>query len=415
MKFNQTLTTLIKQSLEVGATPALLGEPGIGKSSFVEDLAYSMGTQAFTLPCNQLADKADLTGARLVQYTKDDGTQSYKQVFYPHQVIQECIDYAEKNPREWPILFLDEINRTTSDVTSGALTLVTLRRMGYVELPKNVRIVVAGNDRGNVTSLDEASLSRFAIFHVEPDASTLMSVLGDNINPWVKTVLTQYPGLIFQKSTPEAIVADGQDDDDNGNGNVTMADLFDGGEEMNQLTTPRTIDNLSKWLNAADPQQLAQYLATPIQTGDRETSLLNEAIEAYVGDTMFTTQLVATIAHDLANSAGGVQHNRVNVPKPNCFPSLKAAGTINDRAALITALTDNEKSGSLLYALKESKDNARLIEQLAHAITQIEPQHTRTLIEMVTGQQIDRQNLEAFMEIDAPIVNQAKPILSAYL
>ena len=29
--------------------------------------------------------------------------------------------------------------------------------MGYVELPENVRIVVAGNDKGNVTSLDEAS------------------------------------------------------------------------------------------------------------------------------------------------------------------------------------------------------------------------------------------------------------------
>ncbi|MFE0137519.1 AAA family ATPase [Streptomyces sp. NPDC059037] len=415
MKFNDTLTTLIKQSLEVGATPALMGEPGIGKSSFVEDLAYSMGTQAFTLPCNQLADKADLTGARLVLYTKDDGTESYKQVFYPHQVIQECIDYAEKNTREWPILFLDEINRTTSDVTSGALTLVTLRRMGYVELPKNVRIVVAGNDRGNVTSLDEASLSRFAIFHVEPDAATLMSVLGDNMNPWVKTVLTQYPALIFQKSTPGAIVVDGQDDDDNGNGNVTMADLFDGGEEMNQLTTPRTIDNLSQWLNAADPQQLAQYLATPIQIGDRETSLLNEAIEAYVGDTMFTTQLVATIAQDLANNAGGVQQNRVNVPKPNCYQSLKTAATMTDMAALVATLTDNEKAGSLLYALKEMEDNARLIEQLAQAITQFEPEHTRTLIEMVTSQQIDRQNLEAFMEIDAPIVNQAKPVLSAFL
>ncbi|MFJ5071258.1 AAA family ATPase [Kitasatospora sp. NPDC088556] len=414
MKFNDTLTTLIKQALEVGATPALMGEPGIGKSSFVEALAYSMGTQAFTLPCNQLADKADLTGARLVPYTKGDGTESYKQVFYPHQVIQECIDYAEKNPREWPILFLDEVNRTTSDVTSGALTLVTLRRMGYVELPKNVRIVVAGNDKGNVTSLDEASLSRFAIFHVEPDAATLMSVLGDNINPWVKTVLTQYPGLIFQKSTPAAIVADGQDDD-NGNGNVTMAELFDGGEEMNQLTTPRTIDNLSKWLNAADPQQLAQYLATPIQIGDRETSLLNEAIEAYVGDTTFTTQLVATIAQDLASNAGGVQQNRVNVPKPNCYQSLKAAATVTAQAAVIATLTDNEKSGSLLYALKESKDNARLIEQLAQAITQIEPEHTRTLIEMVTSQQIDRQNLEAFMETDAPIVNQAKPVLSAFL
>ncbi|MFF3697347.1 AAA family ATPase [Streptomyces sp. NPDC002221] len=413
MRFSDTLTTLIKQALEAGATPALMGEPGIGKSSFVEALAYSMGTKAFTLPCNQLADKADLTGARLVPYAKDDGTQSYKQVFYPHQVIQECIDYAEENPREQPILFLDEINRTTSDVTSGALTLVTLRRMGYVELPENVRILVAGNDRGNVTSLDEASLSRFAIFHVEPDAATLMSVLGDEISPWVKTVLTQYPGLIFQKSTPEAIVADGQDDDNNGN--VTMAELFDGGEEMNQLTTPRTIHNLSKWLNATDPHQLAQYLATPVQIGDRETSLLNEAIEAYVGNTTFTTQLVATIAQDLASNTGGVQQRRVNVPKPNCYQSLKEAGTVTDMAAVIGTLTDNEKSGSLLYALKEGQDNERLVGQLALAMTQIEPEHTRTLIELVTSQQIDRQNLEAFMKTDAPIVNQAKPVLSAFL
>lgn len=413
MKFNDTLTSLIQQSLEVGATPALMGEPGIGKSSFVEDLAYAMGTKAFVLPCNQLADKADLTGARLVPFTKSDGTESYKQVFYPHQVIQEAIDYALENPREWPILFLDEINRTTSDVTSGALTLVTLRRMGHIALPDNVRIVVAGNDKGNVTTLDEASLSRFAIFHVEPDAATLISVLGDALNPWVKKVLTQHPALIFQKSTPNAIVADGSNDDDDGN--VTMAELFDAGEEMNQLTTPRTIDHLSRWLNRADRQELASHLATPVQIGARETTLLNEAIEAFAGDTMFTTQLVATIAEDLAANSGGVAPNRVNVPKPNCYASLKTAGTVTDLASQISGLTQNEISGSLLYAMKENDDNARLIEQLAQAATQIEPEHTRTLFELVTTAQIDRQNLEAFLEVDTPIVAAVKPSLSAFL
>ena len=413
MRFNDTLTDLTRQALEVGATPALMGEPGIGKSSFVEDLAYSMNTKAFVLPCNQLADKADLTGARLVPYTKDDGTESYKQVFYPHQVIQECIDYAEANPRERPLLFLDEINRTTSDVTSGALTLVTLRRMGHVKLPDNVRIIIAGNDKGNVTTLDEASLSRFAIFHVEPDAGTLISILGDGLNTWVKKVLTAHPGLVFQKSTPTTIVADGQSDDDDGN--VTMADLFDGGEEMNQLTTPRTIDTLSRWLNAADRQQLAQYLATPVEISGRETSLLNEAIEAFTGDTMFTTQLIAVIADDLASNSGDTQANRVNVPKPNCYVDLKAAQTVTDLVDVIGNLTDNEKSGSLLYALKEGQDNSRLIEQLAQATTQIEPEHTRTLIELVTSQQIDRQNLEAFLEVDARIVDSVKPTLSAFL
>ncbi|MEU6263708.1 MoxR family ATPase [Saccharopolyspora shandongensis] len=410
MKFNDTLITLIKQSLEVGATPALMGEPGIGKSSFVEALAYSMGTKAFVLPCNQLADKADLTGARLVPTA--DG-KSFHQVFYPHHVIQEAIDYAKINPREWPILFLDEINRTTSDVTSGALTLVTLRKMGDVGLPDNVRIIVAGNDKGNVTTLDEASLSRFAIFHVEPDTATLISILGNDMNPWVKKVLTQYPALVFQKSTPNAIVTDGQDDDDDGN--VTMAELFDGGEEMNQLTTPRTIHNLSKWLNKADRQELASHLATPVQIGGRDTTLLNEAIEAFTGDTMFTTQLVATIAEDLASSSGGPVQNRVNVPKPNCYANLKAAGTVTNLAAQISGLTQNEVSGSLLYAMKENNDNARLIEQLAQAATQIEPEHTRTLFELVTTGQIDRQNLEAFLEVDTPIVAAVKPSLSAFL
>ncbi len=408
MRFNDTLTTLVQQAIEIGATPALMGEPGIGKSSFVEALAYSMGTKAFVLPCNQLADKADLTGARLVP--TENG--SFKQVFYPHHVIQDAVDYALANPREWPILFLDEINRTTSDVTSGALTLVTLRKMGHIELPDNVRIIVAGNDKGNVTTLDEASLSRFAIFHVEPDAATLLSVLGNDLNPWVKKVLTQFPALIFQKSTPNAIVADGSDDDD---GNVTMAELFDGGEEMNQLTTPRTIDNLSKWLNTADRPQLAQYLATPTHIDGRETSVLNEAIEAFTGDTMFTTQLVAAIAEDLASNSAGPAQSRVNVPKPNCYRDLKDAATVNDLSDRIAQLTDNEKSGSLLYALKENDDNSRLIEQLAYGMVQIEPEHTRTLIEMVTGQAIDRPNLEAFLAVNTPIVNAVKPTLSAFL
>ncbi|QXV57407.1 hypothetical protein CVV72_10645 [Amycolatopsis sp. TNS106] len=412
MKFNDTLTTLIKQALEVGATPALMGEPGIGKSSFVDALAYGMGTKAFTLPCNQLADKADLTGARLVPYTTDDGSQSYKQVFYPHQVIQECIDYARSNPREWPVLFLDEINRTTSDVTSGALTLVTLRRMGHVALPDNVRIVVAGNDKGNVTSLDEASLSRFAIFHVEPDTPTLLSILGNGMNPWVKKVLTQFPGMIFQKSIPTAFVADGQSDGDEDK--VTMAELFDGGEEMNQLTTPRTIDNLSKWLNAADPRELAQYIQTQVQIGERDTTLLNEAIEAYTGNTTFTAQLVNVIADDLASNPAG-QQNSVNVPKPNCYAQLKSARTVNDLETEIALLTGNELSGAVLFALQENDDNALLIEHLARAATQFEKEHLRTLMAMVTTQQFDRSNLQAFLASDTPIANKLKPTLEVYL
>ena len=81
MKFSEELTRFVKRDLDSGCVPMLLGEPGIGKSSFVESLAHEMNTQAFVLPCNQLADRADLTGARLIK--TEDG-KSFKQAFFPH-------------------------------------------------------------------------------------------------------------------------------------------------------------------------------------------------------------------------------------------------------------------------------------------------------------------------------------------
>ncbi|MBT8162933.1 MULTISPECIES: AAA family ATPase [Arthrobacter] len=410
MRFNDILSEIVKQDLEMNIVPALMGEPGIGKSSFVEALAYSMNTKAFVLPCNQLADKADLTGARLVP--TENG--SFKQVFYPHHVIQDAIDYAEANPREWPILFLDEVNRTTSDVTSGALTLVTLRKMGHVELPKNVRIIVAGNDKGNVTTLDEASLSRFSIYRVEPEAATLLQILGDELNPWVRKVLTQFPAMIFQKPMSGIVAADGADDEDE-NTTSSFAELFDSGEEMNQLTTPRTIDNLSRWLNKADRAQLGRYLAMPTVVGDRETTVLNEVVESHVGNTAFAVQVVAAIAEDLASGAGQQASHQIVVPKPNCYADLKAAQSITDLETIIAVLTDSDKSGSLLYALKEHEDNERLIHQLAQATHQIEAAHTRTLFELVSAQQADTQNVEAFLGSGAPVAEAVKPMLSAFL
>ena len=148
MKFNSILTNFVSKDLSVGKVPMLLGEPGIGKSSWTEALAASMQTKCFTLAVNQLADKADLTGARLVP-TGTDG--NYKQVFYPHEVIMDAVEYANDHPRETPILFLDEINRTTADVTSAALSIPTMRRIGSIKLPANLRVMIAGNDKGNIT------------------------------------------------------------------------------------------------------------------------------------------------------------------------------------------------------------------------------------------------------------------------
>lgn len=411
MKFTDTLINVISVDLDCSTVPALMGEPGIGKSSFVEELARSMNTKAFVLPCNQLADKADLTGARLVPTV--DG-KSFSQVFYPHHVVQEAIEYALDNPRENPILFLDEINRTTPDVTSAALTLVTLRRLGSVALPDNLRLMIAGNNKGNVTTLDEASLSRFALYNVEPDASTLVNILGADLNPWVAKVLTQYPNLVFQKSRPSAFVVDGDDDDDDKNSaQASVADLFDSGEEMLQLTTPRTIDAVSRWLNKVPNDTLQEYLQTPVSIEGRDTTLLNEVLEGHIGNTDFTTHLVSNISETLASGASGkpVAHT---APKPRIYDQLKGAQTASDLADLLGGLNDREKSGSLLYALYEKADNKRLIGELATVTLKLEPEHAKDLVKLASNQQLDEANVNAFLDTSEPIAESMRMVLGIF-
>lgn len=409
MKFTDTLTDTVTADLEVGLTPALMGEPGIGKSSFVEALARSMNTRAFVLPCNQLADKADLTGARLVPTA--DG-KSYTQVFYPHHVVQEAIEYAIGNPRENPILFLDEINRTTPDVTSAALTLVTLRRLGSVELPSNLRLMIAGNNKGNVTTLDEASLSRFALYTVEPDAATLVNLLGSELNPWVAKVLAEHPKLVFEKSKPSALFTDGSDDDDQ-NTVTSVSDVFDTGEEMLQLTTPRTIEAVSRWLNVVPAATLQQYLSTPTVVEKRETTMLNEILEGKVGNTDFCTNLVSNIATSLASGAAGAAVTHT-APKPRVYDQLKGATTASALNDLLKDLNDREKSGSLLYALYEKADNSRLIAELVAVTDKLEAEHAKDLVKLASNAQLDDSNVAAFLSTGAGVAEAMRPVLDMF-
>ncbi|WP_311245280.1 MULTISPECIES: AAA family ATPase [unclassified Microbacterium] len=417
MKFSDTLTEIVSLDLKVGAVPALMGEPGIGKSSFVESLAKAMDTRAFTLPCNQLADKADLTGARLVPY-EHNGEQKWKQVFYPHQVIQDAIDYANDNPREWPILFLDEINRSTSDVTSAALSLPTQRSIGSQALPSNLRLMIAGNTKGNVTTLDQASLSRFSIYNVEPDAQTLISVL-PNLNAYVAAVLAKHPHLIFATSTPmvAAMVDSGPNDDDDDDAQTTMlmTDIMDAGDEMLQLTTPRTIDAVSRWLNEIDPSKLAEWIQqTTVAADGSEVTVLAEAVEAHIGRTEFAKHLVAEIAVAL-NSGAAAQLQQLTAPKPNCFTDLKGAPTVDHLEAIINGLTDHEKSGSLLYALFERVDNKVIVQQLAQQTTELEQAHARRLMELAMANQLEEDNVTALFNTSTPVGETAKAMLSAFM
>lgn len=410
MKFNDvfqdTVEKIINNSKQV---PMLLGEPGIGKSSWVEDLGRKLHTKVFTLACNQLADKADLTGARLVPVETSTGETTYEQVFYPHAVIRRAIAYAIENPHETPILFLDELNRTTPDVTSELLSIPTLRAIGNTDLPENLRVITAGNDKGNITTLDEASISRFVLFPVEPDVETFIQV-NTELNPFVKTVLMQHPESLFCKMV-QTVTSQNDDDDDDDDGMTSIDEILDDGEDMNQITTPRTITGVSNWLNCYDNAALMTLLQETRNRDGEEVSLLQEIIEGFTGRTNFTKFLMAEIATNLMTVNN--QSNVTSVPKPQCYDKMKQCPDITALNQFISTMSDHDKSGCLVYALYEKTDNKAYINAiLASGITTLESNDMKSLMSLFGSDQLDDANVATFISNNAPLAVTLSSILS---
>ena len=402
MKFNDTLTSFVTKDLNSGKIPMLLGEPGIGKSSWTEALAASMQTQCFTLAVNQLADKADLTGARLVPTGNGD---NYKQVFYPHEVIMDAVEYANQHPRETPILFLDEINRTTSDVTSAALSIPTMRRIGSIKLPPNLRVMIAGNDKGNITSLDEASISRFVLYRTEPDTQTYLG-LTDTLNPFIKNVLIKNPALIFCKSISVATAnADANSDDDNGGAETSFSidDIITDGEGMQQITTPRTITSLSDWLNLFDNNELVQLMATPATVEGIDTNALMEGIVGHAGYTNFAICVEDEIRKGVNTFSANASSK---TPKaPQCYTTLKAQTDMNALQAYVASLNEAELSAAIVYAIYEKVDNKIYLLELTKRANKIDPNDMSMLMNMVASEDYDKENWETVVNSGTKIGN----------
>lgn len=400
----------IRKNLDNNVIPMLLGEPGIGKSSWLSNLASLMHTKCFTVACNQLADKADLTGARTVPIVEKlmdkDGNVTgekvidYEQKFYPHSKINQAIRYANEHPRETPILFLDELNRTTSDVTSALLSIPTNREIGEKQLPSNLRIVIAGNDKGNIVALDDASVSRFALYHVVPDVQTFMDIHHDNLNPFIKNVLTAHPECIFCKQVAVGATASDDDGDDNEE-TYDFTEIIDDVEELNQITTPRTLEALNKFLNAFTNQELMTWLSTMTSRDGENISILQEAIEGHVGKTNFTLFLMTEIANNLANTNN--QSSVLTVNKPACYDTMKSYNDITSLEAFFSTLSDEDKSGIMLYALYEEKDNKIYIQTLAPHVTKLMSGDNKLLMRLSVADKLDDDNVEALRQTNTPI------------
>lgn len=414
-RFNDTLLMAVKADLENNTVVMLVGEPGIGKSCWTEALGRLMHTKVFTLGANECAEKSDVTGARLmpVAYDDDGNPVDFAQRFFPHAVIRDAIAYADENPNETPVLFIDEVNRTNADVTSELLSIPTRRAIGSSSLPGNLRIVCAGNDKGNINALDEASVSRMAVYRVGPDTQTFLELHAGKLHPAVEKVLSEHPDTIFGKRVVVSDVKD-RDDDDTG-ADLFLESLLDEDDGMQQIATPRTISNVNAWLLTVSEDFLRALLQETTSVGDVDMTLLQEKIEGAVGATEFGNLLFAELVQMLTVAPSATSQTTATVVKPAAYDSLKGAADMMALENAAQAMTPRDRSGCLVYAIYERADNAPLIDVLVRHTDAFEPDDVSALVLAATSDTLSSSNVKAFLDTKSPIALGVSAILEATL
>jgi hypothetical protein len=128
------------------------GQPGVGKSSLVEQFAESLGLTCVSLLGSQLAPE-DIIGVPQII----DG----KSRFCPPVQIARDEPYC---------LFLDELNACSHEVQKAFYSLIHDRRIGDYYLPKGSIVIGAGNraqDSAIVKPLSSALINRLVHVHLK--------------------------------------------------------------------------------------------------------------------------------------------------------------------------------------------------------------------------------------------------------
>ncbi|MGO8950419.1 MAG: AAA family ATPase, partial [Ktedonobacterales bacterium] len=128
------------------------GQPGIGKSSLVQDFAGQVGLTCVSLLGSQLAPE-DIIGVPQIT----NGVSR----FCPPSMIARSEPYC---------LFLDELNACSNEVQKAFYSLIHERRVGEYTLPSGSIVVGAGNraqDNAIVKPMSSALLNRMVHVHLK--------------------------------------------------------------------------------------------------------------------------------------------------------------------------------------------------------------------------------------------------------
>jgi len=293
---------------------------------------------------------------------------------------------------------MDEINRTTADITSACLSIPTKRAIGNEELPKNLKIIVAGNDKGNITALDEASVTRFITLPVEPDIEIFLEK-NPTLHPTIKTVLLKNPEFLFMKP---GLFREEDDPNAQNEDEVLLDELMD--EKIQQLTTCRTITALSNWLNQFSSHELITFISIVHE----DESMLLTLMKGFTGNTPFTNTVYLEISKSgLSNTTGSAS----TVPKPNFYDTMKQFTTRQEIQNFIMTLSDKEKESTLLYALHEPANNEHIIIETIACLDEISKETKANIISLSQQGQIDEINAKCLENVNHKDIDLIKALI----
>ena len=382
----------------------LKGPVGIGKTSYLEYLCRINGWGCFTMDMTELGYNTDFTGATKIPYKNPvTGEDDFKQLYFPHATIKECIDFAEAHPDTITVLFLDELNRANITVTAAAMTLITARQIGNYKLPENVRIVAGGNDGNNdVTPMDQAKVSRFKIVPCGADVDVFLNL--DSItntpapaspvpmikekhykvHPIIESVLKAQPQLLWQDKT---ITADAD-------GNV----FEDEDNEISNIACPRTIQSLNWDMCEA----YGEYATKSVEE-------LKDYIAVFTGPTLTTEAFVNEVNMAKVNNTLAPT---IEAPtKPASLDVMLSMKTVTDIYDICQKMSDDEKSECINYMLYDtSTDYTTLIKVIMENFqsNMLTGNNMQTTIKLMSTNQYNRDTYVGIINSNSALATTFK-------
>jgi midasin (ATPase involved in ribosome maturation) len=163
--------------MNVGKPILIRGRHGVGKSEVVYQIAKDLDLPVVERRASQMTE-GDLLGMPSPEMVEINGEEASH--FRPFSwFIQACTEPV--------VLFLDEIDRATTEVRQGIFELTDSRKLAGWVLHPGTRVVAAVNggihgDQYQVNEMDPAELDRYTVFDVEPSVEDWLDWAKENVS-----------------------------------------------------------------------------------------------------------------------------------------------------------------------------------------------------------------------------------------